>query len=483
VPTASLTPLWLGLALALALAGCGHAPPPPTGTALPSPARYLHGDGTPAIPAPAAPPATAAWWTVFGQPALDRLVERALQADPRLEAAEARLRGARAALRAADAARGPTLNAELGIRHDGGPLLNDAGGSGRLVQAGVTLAFEPDLSGRLGHAQAAATHDAAEQQALLAGLRLQVQAEVVQTVLRLQALQAERRLAARVAASLRDTLAVVAQRHANGTVGEAERARAQADERLAEAAAAELEREHGLARHALALLLGQTPGTMDTTEAALGEPAPDAAAADATPAAWPRIPAGLPSELLTRRADVRAAQQALQAAHARRGEAHAAAWPRLGLTASGGQVSPTLATLLSASLRAWSVGALLSAPLFDGGAQAAREGAADAELQAHQARYRAQVLRAFKDVEDRLLAIATLRRQAEALAEAHAAATRAREITESRFRHGLSSQLDLQQVQRTAWKAERQWLQAHAAQGEATVGLLQALGGGWDSAR
>src|SRR4029077_9240209 len=116
--------------------------------------------------------------------------------------------------------------------------------------------------------------------------------------------------------------------------------------------------------------------------------------------ALPVIPAGVPSTVLTRRPDVSAAQFGMLSAQQRVGVAKAAWFPDVSLTATGGYASPELGDLFKWSARAWGVGALLSLPIFDGGRREAGIQSAHAEMDAAVARYREQILVAFKDVED-----------------------------------------------------------------------------------
>jgi multidrug efflux system outer membrane protein len=171
----------------------------------------------------------------------------------------------------------------------------------------------------------------------------------------------------------------------------------------------------------------------------------------------------------------------MQAAQARVGVANAAWFPTLSLTASGGYASPQLGDLFSMSMRAWGVGALLALPIFDGGRREAGVQNASAELDASFASYREQILVAFRDVEDQLSALRILGDHAQVQSGAVAAANRASVLSESRYRSGLGSQLDVLDAKRSALRNQRQALQVRAAQYQATVGLVRALGGGWDS--
>jgi outer membrane protein, multidrug efflux system len=195
----------------------------------------------------------------------------------------------------------------------------------------------------------------------------------------------------------------------------------------------------------------------------------------------PVIPAGVPSTVLTRRPDVSAAQETMLAAQTRVGVAKLAWFPDVTLTGAGGFASPDIGDLLKWSARAWGIGALLSLPIFDGGRREAGVRNARGELEVAVARYREQVFVAFRDVEDQLSALRWLADQAEAQARAVASASRSTALSNVRYRNGLVSQLDLLDAQRSELRNRREALKVRSGQYQATVGLVRALGGGWDT--
>lgn len=446
------------------LAGCA-APPPAATPAAPLPAAFRAAG--PAVPVPAA---GAAWWRVFDDPALDALVREAQAANPGLEIAAARVAASRAQARAAGASRRPQAGLDAGASRQGGPLLNDAGSSGTLLTTGVSVAWEIDLFGRLAQAAEAAALDADQQAALHAAATLALQAEVAQTWFALRAADAERAQGEAALGALREGLEIATRRVAGGSLAAVELARWQADVAAAAADLQALERRRAEATHALALLLGRAPA--DFTPGASSPVLPVA----------PVVPAGVPSEVLARRADIAAAAHALAAAEGRAGEARSAWWPRLVLTAAGGQASGELGALLQSSARAWGLGLVAALPLLDGGRREAGVAKADAEVQAARAAHRQQVLRALKEVEDQLVALATLQAEAALRDEARAAAARATTLARQRFESGLASRADLLRAQRHEAEHGRRALQVQAQQLQAGVALVRALGGGWADA-
>jgi multidrug efflux system outer membrane protein len=189
----------------------------------------------------------------------------------------------------------------------------------------------------------------------------------------------------------------------------------------------------------------------------------------------------VPSAVLARRPDVQAAQASMLAAQGRVGVAKAAWLPDISLTASGGFASPELSDLFKWTARAWGVGLLASLPIFDGGRREAGVQFASGEMNAAVARYREQVLVAFRDVVDQLAALRLLWEQAQAQERAVLAAARATRLSDIRWRDGLVSQLDLLDAQRSELANRRAALGVKSAQYQATVGLVRALGGGWEA--
>lgn len=456
------------LTAALVLAGCASAPVMQP-VQVPVPTRFQDDGPRWTVAAPAESQDRGSWWKAFADPALDRLVEQAALRNTSVLEAGARLAQARALVRSAGANRTPQVG--VGVSADRAAGLNTPAGAApaTLLQAGASLSWELDVSGRLARAQDAASLDATAREALLRSTTLMVQAETAQTYLALRALDAERTLVRETVAAYADTLRLTQRRHQAGDVGELDVVRVQSELASNEAEALALDRQRAQLAHALAVLVGDSASEFSLP------------AADWSPAV-PAIPAGVPGTMLARRADVAAAQAQLMAAQARVGIAQAAWFPSVALTTAGGFASPDLGDLFKWSARAWSVGALLSLPVFDGGRREAGVASAQAQLDAQLAQYRGQVLNAFREVEDQLSALRLLGEQSQAQGRAVDAARRASTISETRYRNGMVSQLELLDARRSELRNRRQALQIRAAQSQATVGLIRALGGGWGNA-
>jgi outer membrane protein, multidrug efflux system len=455
--------------LILFLAGCATSLPKIETEKLPQPPQsFKEGDGrwTQAAPAEAQP--RGEWWKAFADPVLDDLVERANQSNTGIQVATARLAQARAFVRATDADRSPQIGVGASATRAQGIVGGTFVGPPRNIFAtGVDFSYEVDLFGRLSHATDAATLDAQAQEGLLQSARLLVQAQVAQTYLALRALDDERSLVRSTVGAYRETLALTERRWRAGDVAELDVARAATEVAATESDALALDRQRAALEHALAVLVGEVVSSFSLPVAEWNS-------------ALPVIPAGLPSTLLTRRPDVSAAQQTMLAAQARVGVAKAAYFPRVALTGTAGYASTDLADLFEWSSRAWLLGAVASLPVFDGGRRKAGIESATAQMEGEVARYREQILVAFKDVEDELSALRLLAEQAEAQGRAVQSSSRSTALSDVRYRNGYVSQLDLLDAQRSELRNRRQALQVRSAQYQSTIALVRALGGGWD---
>jgi multidrug efflux system outer membrane protein len=456
------------LVAALVLAGCAsvQTTEPVAAPAAPAAFKELDGRWTQARPAEAQ--SRGEWWKAFADPVLDELVVRADRNSTSVQLAAARLNQARALLRAADADRLPQVGVSAGASRSNNATPGVTNPS-TLLSAGASVAWEADVFGRLAKASQAAALDAQASEALLQSTRLLVQADVARSYFALRALDDERALVRQTVDAYRDTLRLTERRYQAGDVAELDLARVQAEVASTQSQALALDRQRAEVEHALAVLLGELPSQFGLK--ALGD------------AEWssvlPIVPPGVPSTVLTRRPDVAAAQSSMLAAQKRVGVAQAAWFPDLSLTANGGFASNELGDLFKWSARSWGIGALLSLPVFDGGRREAGVKGANAQWDAAAAGYREQVLVAFRDVEDQLSALRLLADQAGAQKQAVDAASRATVLSTSRYRNGYVSQLELLDARRSELANRRQALQVRAAQYQATVGLIRALGGSW----
>ena len=241
-----------------------------------------------------------------------------------------------------------------------------------------------------------------------------------------------------------------------------------------ESEALALDRRRAELEHALAVLVGEAASSFGAAPRRLDHRACRA------------IPAGVPATVLTRRPDVSAAQSSVLAAQARVGVAQAAWFPSIVADRRRAAIaSPELGDLFKWSARAWGIGALLSLPIFDGGRREA--GVQSAQRRSSTARSPATASRCWwpsRTWRTSSSALRLLDEQSEAQAQGGRRRRAApRTLSDSRYRNGFVSQLDLLDARRSELRNRRQALQVRSAQYQATVGLIRALGGGWDVPR
>jgi NodT family efflux transporter outer membrane factor (OMF) lipoprotein len=196
----------------------------------------------------------------------------------------------------------------------------------------------------------------------------------------------------------------------------------------------------------------------------------------------PRIPAGLPSELLERRPDIAAAERSVAAANAQIGVARAAFFPAFTLSAASGYRGTNLADLFTSPARFWSLGAAATQAVFDGGLRRAVSNQAIAAYDAEVAAYRQTVLTGFQEVEDSLAALRILEEEAAVQHEVVEGARHALELTTNQYRAGVVSYLNVITAQATAFTNERGAMSILGRRLAASVALIRALGGGWSAA-
>jgi multidrug efflux system outer membrane protein len=465
---------------ALVLAGCSMAPvlkSPDIAvpTAFKEPATPVQAaDGSVwqvAQPAEAQP--RGQWWLAFHDAALTSLVEEANGANANLAAAASRVRQARAIAGIAQSQRSMQVDAGLGAQRGRASTTSLGLPDGTQVpaanafQAQLSASYELDLFGRVANNVTAAQADAGASEASYRSVLLSLQADVAQTYFRIRSTDAELATLDKNIDLRQQSVRVNQSRFDNGDIGEFDLVRAKAELASARADAIALTRQRANLEHALAVLLGRPAANFAAVTAPL--------LADNLPA----IPAGMPSTLLERRPDVAAAQRAMVAANARIGEARAAMFPSLTLSAQGGGASSALSNMLQWSSRSWLLGALMSLPVIDGGRNRANVTRSEAVLAESVANYRQNVLVAFSEVEDNLAGLRILASQAEQVDAGVVFARRSADLAQKLYDAGRSSYLELLDAQRNLSLVERNAAQLRGERAVTTVALIRALGGGW----
>lgn len=417
----------------------------------------------------------AAWWGEFGDPVLDSLIEQALSDDLDLRIAAARVREARAFFREESLDRLPevTAGAAYDRRQAQQPGFSDARVESETYDAGFDAFWELDLFGRVRRRIAAARADAQVAEANLQAAQVTVAAEVARNYLLLRGAQRRYRVAIANRDTQKETVRLTRVRAELGRGTELDVASARARLAATEATLPPLVAQEKAALHRLAVLLGQSPGTL-TLPAGTDD-------APVQPPAEP-LPIGDPGMLLRRRPDIRAAERELAAATARIGVASADLFPRLSVSGFVGFVTGDVDQLGDTASEAWSVTPVLSWAALDLGSVRSRLRAAEARADAALALYEQAVLRALEETENAFVAYAQNQSRLAALAEQAAASLRAAELARIRYREGAIDFLRLLDAERTALEAEDAVAVAETDLNTSVVAIYKALGGGWEVA-
>lgn len=412
-----------------------------------------------------APPLAANWWAAYDDPVLAGLLTQVAHANPTLAQAEARWRQALAQVDAARALALPQLGANASASRSGGG--NSSTGTGRLYAAGLNLAWTPDLWGRVAREREAAGAGAQASAALIDAARLALQLAAAQGYVRLRALDQSLALQARAETAYARSLQLTRYQYEAGLVARADVIQAETQLQALRTQVFAIGRQRALEENALALLAGTTPSQLRI------------AADDAALPAVPAVPSAVPSSLLLRRPDVAAAERLVASANARIGVAQSAWLPDLTLSASGALQAGSLARLLDAPARVWSLGPSLAATLFDGGTRQAAEAQAWAVYDEQAAAWRASVLQAVREAEDALVALATLTEQDAQQQRLVALADENERVVTYRYEAGEISFLEVATAQNLALTSRRAALDVQAERLAASMQLIAALGGGW----
>lgn len=455
-----------------ALAACSLAPDyraPET----PAPQQYKEADDHGVWQRTAPASADAVWWSVFGDPKLDELQQRAAAANQDLRAALARFDQARAEAAYARAGFFPTLDLNAsGTRQR---ISKNRPQNALTTNTGVytdnvlsaDLGYELDLWGRVRNTVSAAGAQERASAADLQAATLSLQAELATNYFLLRSYDAELRLLEDTVVAYDKALELTRNRYRGGAAAEVDVAQAQTQLETARAQVADTRLKRAQLEHAIAVLAGEAAPGFSLPARPLDVPAPV-------------IPAGLPSTLLQRRPDIAAAERRVAAANAEIGVARAAYFPAFRFGASFGYESGNGGSWLAAPSRFWSLGPSAALPLFDGGARGARSDQARARYDETVANYRQSVLNAFREVEDNLAAQRLLEQESGSQAAAVEAAERTLFHANKRYVAGAVSYLEVVSAQNAALQAQRALVDVTVRRLNASVLLIKALGGAWN---
>lgn len=418
------------------------------------------------------------WWEIYDDSDLNALEEQVAANNQNVAQAEAAYRAATALVDAAQAGYFPVVSANASLSRSGGSRAGSTTGaaSGRsstVRSLALGASWEIDLWGRVRRQVEAQRASAQASASDLAGMLLSQQASLASSYFQLRMVDAQRRLLDDTIVAYRRTLEVTRNRYAGGVAARVDVAQAETQLKNTQLQAIDLGVSRAQLEHAIALLLGK-PASEFSIPAA-----PWKAFAEQRGPVLPAV--GLPSQLLERRPDIASAERRVAAANAQIGVAKSAYFPSLGISASGGFSSAAAAGLLSAPNRFWSIGPALAETLFDGGLRRAQTAQAAANHDAQVAAYRQTVLAGIAEVEDKLAALRVLEQEAAAQDDALASARESLALTLNQYKAGTISYLNVVTVQATALASERNAVAIFGNRMIASVGLVRALGGGWNA--
>jgi NodT family efflux transporter outer membrane factor (OMF) lipoprotein len=474
----SVATVLIGTACALALTACAVGPNYHRPAAAPSPAFKENRGWKPATQAQIS---DAQWWTIYDDPVLSSLEQQVAVSNQNLKAAVASYYAAREAVTITRGSFLPSIGLGAGATRSGGEgsrsgalsgpsgFVQTGSGTRTLYDADATASWDLDIWGKI---RREVESDVARSQASaadVAAARLSAQATLAEDYFLLRAAEQELRL---LKTSVQDYAVSlkIAQSQVNAgttTLADVYSARTQLENTVAQENSVELSRAKY--EHAIAVLVGKAPSELTLAQGEFASTVPVA-------------PVGLPSELLLRRPDIAAAERDLESANAEIGVAEAAWFPSLTLSGSFGYDSSSLSHLIRASNQVWSFGPSVAETLFEGGAILGQIRENRALYDSAVATYRETVLTAFQQVEDDLATLDYLQTEYAQENEAVSDAERSETLTLNQYRAGTAAYSSVIVAQTARLSAQITALNVQSQRLVASADLIDAIGGGWNSA-
>jgi len=428
----------------------------------------------------AGPPVPAEWWRLYGDDDLDQLIATAHASNQTLRQAVARVDEARALARVAGSFLYPTISLDPNFTHLRTSANRASTITGQRVGKGVNvndwlipfdLTYEIDVWGRVRRSFESARAQAAASADDMAVVALTVATDVATFYYALRSLDAQDQILTDTVASYREQVRILSVQLKTGLVSPIVLNQAQAQLQATLAQQRDVQRARADMEHALAILCGRPAPSFAVVSNPLHEASP------------PAVPPGLPAQLLVRRPDVAEAGENVVAANAQIGVATAEFYPRFSLTGAAGFESADVSSLFRWQSRVATIGPSISIPIFEGGRLWANLDATEARYRQAVAAYVNQVLIAYADVEDALTDLHALSDEVGFLREAVGASRNYVRLAMAQFKFGLVDYLIVIDAERTFLANQLSLAQAINLQMGASIRLIKALGGGWNSAQ
>jgi NodT family efflux transporter outer membrane factor (OMF) lipoprotein len=426
-----------------------------------APAFKEAGDWKPSEPADAL--SRGPWWRIFDDEALNGLEARIDISNQTVKAAAAAYEQANAIVREARAGFWPTLTASVGSQRGAGTY----GPATRTVDsAGISGSWTVDIWGQIRRTLESDRASAGASAAALAGARLSAQAALATDYFELRAQDQLETLLQTVVEAQQRSLQITESRYHHGVAAKADVVSAEAQLLSSQAQQVNARILRATLEHAIAVLIGEQPAAFSLPAAPMRSDVPT-------------VPAGLPSALLERRPDIAQAEREVAAANAQIGVASSAYFPSLTLSGSDQYTGSPFSRLFRLPNRVWSLGPTLAENLLDGGLRRAQVAAARAAHEQSVDNYRETVLAGFQQVEDQIVTLRVLEEQAVIEDAAVKASREAEQLTLNQYKQGTVPYSSVIAAQTTRLTSEETALTVLSDRLQASVALIEALGGGW----
>jgi NodT family efflux transporter outer membrane factor (OMF) lipoprotein len=416
------------------------------------------------------------WWEVYNDPELNALEEQVSVSNQNLLAAEAQFREAKFAVKIARANLYPTVSVSPSIVNSRASITGTGGNQSFTPTIRTTydlpfsVSYEPDVWGNIRRSVQASAEAAQVSDAQLENARLLYQAELAEDYFELRGTDGEKELLDTTVKSYQDYLKLTQDRFNSGVASGSDVAQATTQLNTARAQLIDYDVARAQYEHAIAVLTGKAPADLSISYSPI----------KITP---PPVPVGIPSNLLERRPDIAAAERQMAEANEQIGIAQAAFYPTIPLSGTGGLETAAFLRWINWPSRFWSVGPQLAETLYDAGKRRAAVNQTLAAYDATVANYRQSVLTAFQQVEDNLAALRVLEKEAQAENEAVQAAQSALDISTYQYKAGTVNYLTVITEQAILLQDQVQALNILTRRMSASVLLIEALGGGWNSSK
>jgi len=418
------------------------------------------------------------WWKIFNDAVLDDLEAQIDISNQNVKAAAAAFEQSRALVSQARAGFWPTIAANFGLQRQGQPggttnsagILTSTTRTDNIYTAGASASWDIDIWGKIRRNTESNVASAQASSAALAAARLSAQGELAIDYFELRAQDQLEKLLDDTVIAETQSLNITESRYKFGVAARADVVTAETQLLSSQAQQVNARIQRAVLEHAVAVLIGKQPAEFSL-------------AASAMRSDVPTVPAGVPSTLLERRPDVAEAERKMAAANAQIGVAKAGYFPDLTLTGRDQYTSTTFSSLIRNSNRIWAAGPTLAQTVFDGGLVRAQVRGARASYEGTVDSYRQTVLASFQQVEDEIVTLRVLEQEGAIEDETVKKAREAEALTLNQYKAGTVPYSSVITAQTTRLSAEETALQVLSSRLQASVALIEALGGGWDASQ